>query len=158
KSFLSTRPRSHAERILSNAFAGGIATAGLHPSVVASLAAYFPVAAVYEAARVANEAAATKVAQDSDRQHAPSDRLTSAFRGWNRAIDDANDRDGYAAATLAPELDGATPTAFLKLPDAAKVARLVTLFAHVDATPSLVGDPADYEAVKGAADVLVAAI
>ena len=158
QSYFSTRPIGNADRVRCVEFTEDLPSTGLHAVIAGTLAAWLPVVAGFDAARVANEAAATRLSLDGGRVDAASAAFTAAFNRWTLKIDDANDQKGYAAAALKPKLDDQSLSTFLGSTDWDKVARMTTVFAHVDEVPSLVGTPESYQALKTATTVLQEAL
>jgi len=158
KSYFTTRPETPSERAKCVEFTADLPATGLHPVITATLAAFDPLIDAYDAARIANEAADTRLSKDSERVHGASAAFGTAIGRWLRKIDDVNDKDGFGADALKPKFGDKVPSDFLGSPDWTKVATMPVVFAHVDATPSLVGSAAAYQAVKDSTDALRAVL
>ena len=158
KAYFSTRPETHSERVQCVEFTDALPKTGLDSVIVATLATFQSLVDAYDKARVANEAAATRLAKTAERVQETSTAFAEAIGRWLRKIDSENDRDEFGADALKPKFGDRTPSDFLRVGDWIKVAQMPVVFAHVDATPALVGSATTYQAVKDATDVLKGAL
>jgi hypothetical protein len=112
-----------------------------------------PVAAAYEAARLAGDAAALRAARTTDDKIAADTLFAEAFRAWLFTVY-ANLGERAALAELKPLLGHVSPSPFLKLPPRARLERMPRLDLFVREQPGLAGDAQRFALVRDAAAML----
>jgi hypothetical protein len=155
----TTVPRSDAELATCLDAVRSIAAAPRLNATVAALIRdeFDPVAAAYDAARTAGDAAALRAARSTDAKNAADATFTEAFRAWLFTVyADLGER--AALAELKPLLGHLAPGRFLHRPPRTRLERMPRLDLFVREQPGLAGDVQRYAVVRDAAARLEGAV